>query len=166
MSNISQSSTIKFYRTAGKYGPFSNFSDHAVTFGGIGYPTAEHAFQAQKVTNNALRKKFAAAPTPKEAKEMGRNVTLRSDWESVKFDIMVAILTAKVEQHPAIADLLLSTGNSAIAEDSSTDYVWGIGKDGSGTNLLGKAWMKVRSNLVPREVIGQIIKDVIDNATT
>lgn len=127
---------IKLNRADSPYGPLSNSSAHPVTFGGISYPTAEHAFQAQKVMSNGLRKKIAACATPSEAKQVGQAVALRSDWEDVKFGIMVGILSAKIAQHPVIATLLLATDDSVLAEDSSAD-----------ADLVGRAWEEIRASL-------------------
>lgn len=54
------------------------------------------------------------------------------------------ILRAKLAQHPEAQDALCDSGHEDIVEDSPTDYFWGEGADGSGQNMLGKLWMKVR----------------------
>lgn len=62
-----------------------------------------------------------------------------------KVDIMEKILRTKLAQHPEAVDALEQSGNEEIVEDSPTDYFWGEGTDGSGQNMLGKLWMKIRT---------------------
>lgn len=128
--------SVRSDRANGPAGALSNSSAHPVTFGGISYPTAGHAFQAQKVMSNGLRKKIAACATPSEAKQVGQAVALRSDWEDVKFSIMVGILAAKIAQHPSIATALLATGDSPLVDNSSED-----------SDLVGRAWIEIRASL-------------------
>ena len=48
---------------------------------------------------------------------------------------------------PNFRDLLLITGDANIHEDSPRDYYWGVGKDHSGKNMLGKLLMEIRSQI-------------------
>ena len=50
----------------------SNFTKASVVLDGVVYPTSEHAFQAQKTTDAAVRARIASAKTAKEAKAIGR----------------------------------------------------------------------------------------------
>jgi len=61
-----------------------------------------------------------------------------------KVAVVEEILRAKVVQHPEAQEALRKSGNEDIVEDSPTDYFWGEGADGSGQNMLGKIWMKLR----------------------
>lgn len=80
---------------------------------------------------------------------MGRNreLPLRVDWEQVKDDIMRKAVLAKFTQNKEIKNVLLSTGKETIVENTSNDYYWGCGKDGSGKNMLGIILMEVREKL-------------------
>lgn len=44
----------------------------------------------------------------------------------------------KFKTHTDIRNILLSTGNAEIVENSPIDFYWGCGADGSGKNMLGK----------------------------
>jgi hypothetical protein len=127
---------------------FSNFADSPITIDDIKYPTVEHAFQAHKTISPTLRVEMAQMPTPGKAKRAGRRVSLRPDWEEVKYDVMVVCLREKfkIELYKKI---LLCTQDVEIIEDAAqwNDTEWGIGKDGKGKNLLGKALMQVRKEL-------------------
>ncbi|MCW3060810.1 MAG: hypothetical protein JWQ02_2631, partial [Capsulimonas sp.] len=53
----------------------------------------------------------------------------------------------KFETHSELREMLLSTGDEEIVENAPGDYYWGIGKDGSGKNMLGKILEEVRAKL-------------------
>jgi ribA/ribD-fused uncharacterized protein len=72
---------------------------------------------------------------------------LRKDWEKVKEDIMRRGVLRKFETHGDIREILLSTEDEEIVENSPSDYYWGCGKDGSGKNRLGVILMEVREEL-------------------
>jgi len=138
---------IKFWRTTGEFGCFSNFSNHPFEVDGVRYKTSEHFYQAAKAINDKDRQKILSAKTPKECKKIANSIERRDDWENVKFDIMLKALRAKVASYEFMGPKLLATGNEEIAEDSPYDAEWGLGKDGKGKNLLGKAWMEIRNEL-------------------
>ena len=56
-------------------------------------------------------------------------------------------LRAKFQMHADIRALLLDTGTEPIIEETTTDYYWGCGTDGSGRNRLGQLLMEVREEL-------------------
>jgi len=141
--------SILFYSTRDRYGAFSNFSKHGVELDGLWWKTTEHYFQAQKFTDETYKEKIRNAPDPKTAATLGRsrNVKLRDDWEQVKDDVMRKAVRKKFETHEPLRDLLISTGDEEIVEDSPGDYYWGCGKDRTGKNMLGKILMEVRELL-------------------
>ena len=53
-------------------------------------------------------------------------------------------LRLKFTQHPALLELLLSTGTKKIVEHTVNDSYWGDGGDGSGKNRLGAILMELR----------------------
>ena len=89
------------------------------------------------------------ARTPLRTAELGRDSSkpLRRDWERVKDDVMRRAVTTKVLAHVDIRELLLSTGDEEIVEDTTTDHYWGRGRTGNGRNMLGKILMRTRSRL-------------------
>lgn len=140
---------IKFYKLKEPYGCFSNFSRHAILLDGRTWPTTEHYFQAQKYIGTPRYDQIANAATPRIAADLGRDrgIPKRADWEQVKDEVMLKCVREKVLQHLYIKELLLSTGDAEIIEDSPIDWYWGCGKDGTGRNQLGKTLMQVRSEL-------------------
>jgi len=138
---------IEFWRTTGEYGFMSNFSKHPITVDGRRYETTEHYYQAMKATNDVDHESVRLAKGPKASKTLARQILLRPDWENVKYEIMKDALRAKAQQYEFIIPALENSGTEELAENSPYDYIWGTGKDGTGQNLLGKAWMEIRNEL-------------------
>jgi N-glycosidase YbiA len=136
---------INFYTP--KFYVFNNFSAHAIEFRGKLYPTCEHAYQAAKCTDPAGQEAIRNARSPLQAKRLA-NETYKGardpDWSNKKVAVVEEILRAKLAQHPEAQEALKESGDEDIVEDSPTDYFWGQGADGSGHNILGKLWMKIR----------------------
>lgn len=140
---------IYFYSTQGDYGCFSNFSYQGFELDGLYWITSEHYFQAQKFVGTPHVEEIRLVKTPKAAAKMGRERSrpLRPDWEQVKEFVMQKAVLRKFETHSEIREILLSTGQEEIVENSPIDYYWGCGKDGSGKNRLGYILMAVREIL-------------------
>ena len=140
---------IYFYKINDEYGCFSNFAHYGFELDGKWWMTSEHYFQAQKFCGTEYEEIIRLLDNPMKAAEMGRNreLPLRADWEQVKDDIMRKAVLAKFTQNKEIKNVLLSTGKETIVENTSNDYYWGCGKDGSGKNMLGIILMEVREKL-------------------
>lgn len=133
---------------------FSNFAATEIVYDDVTYPTSEHAYQALKFreTNPDIFRTILSAPSPHEAKKIAARARKYQDpeWESKKLEVMEALLREKLKRHSYVAKKLLQTSGHSIYEDSPYDGYWGIGKDGSGKNNLGKLWMKLRAELADR----------------
>ncbi len=130
----------------GKYAFLSNYYNSPITHDGITYPTNEHFFQAMKTLKIDERLAIAAAETPGQSKRMGRSVTLRSDWETIKSYYMELGLRLKF-QNPDLAAKLIATGDEELIEGNTWgDRIWGV-CNGEGENRLGKLLMKIRDEL-------------------
>ena len=141
--------TINFYHLRDAYGAFSNFSAHPIFLKETIWRTAEHYFQAQKFAGTHHEESIRLASSPMIAARMGRDRAkpLRSDWESVKEEIMREALRAKFTQHEDLRELLLETGEAALVEHTKNDRYWGDGGDGTGLNRLGNLLMELRTAL-------------------
>lgn len=142
---------------------FSQWWPAAFTIDAITYPTTEHWMMAGKARlfgdeETALR--IAAAGSPRQAKEFGRQVAgfVPADWDREKRRIVTEGNLAKFSQNGALGDFLLATGDKVLVEASPVDSIWGIGlaadhedaRDPSkwrGDNLLGFVLMDVRDRL-------------------
>ncbi len=145
--------TMRFHtnRDDGIYGFFgdhrflSNFHMVDISYGGMTFPSTENAYQAVKSLDPIVRQKFVAI-RPVEAKRLGMTVKLRSDWESVKEEIMYDLNKAKFRV-PYLKELLLATGDKYLEETNNwSDTFWGV-CNGKGENKLGRILMKIRKEL-------------------
>jgi ribA/ribD-fused uncharacterized protein len=148
--------------SAGK-GSLSQWWPSLFTVDGVAYASAEHWMMARKAVlfgDAESLPKILAAPTPAEAKALGRLVRGFDDarWKAECFEIVVAGNVHKFGQDPALRDFLLGTANRVLVEASPRDVVWGIGlgaaneratdpRQWRGRNLLGFALMEARSRL-------------------
>lgn len=144
---------IYFYSTKEEpYGCFSNFAAYPFELDGVTWPTSEHYFQAQKFAGTPHVEELRAVASPMVVARMGRNrsLPLRPDWNEVKDDVMRRAVLRKFETHPSIREILLSTGDEELIEQTTDDYYWGCGTKGTGKNMLGQILMEVRDMLRAR----------------
>ena len=127
-----------------------------MTFMGFDVPTAEYAYQMMKTTDLNDRAWIALQPTAYKAKQAGspkgiggRKITLRPDWENVKYSIMEQVVRAKFFQHAGLAKMLLMTGTARLVElNWWGDDIWGWSrKKGGGSNHLGHILETIRDEL-------------------
>ena len=140
---------IYFYKINDEYGCFSNFAHYDFELDGKRWMTSEHYFQAQKFCGTEYEEMIRLLDNPMKAAEMGRNrnLPLREDWEHVKDDIMRKAVYAKFSQNIELKNILLNTDSEYIVENTSNDYYWGCGTNGSGKNMLGIILMEIRDKL-------------------
>jgi len=161
MNNI-----IFFWKSEGKYGFLSNWSDHPIKDeDGIYYHTVEHYMMYKKaMLMNDIESAQAILFSlhPYLAKTIGRDVKNfdQRKWDNNKCSIVLKGITLKVAQHPQLKQLLIHTNGKTLAEASPYDKVWGIGMTKvdirstnpnlwTGKNLLGKLWMELRHQITP-----------------
>jgi ribA/ribD-fused uncharacterized protein len=134
----------------------SNYSAHMVEYGGVVYPTAEHAYQCQRYTNEVLRKEIRETRSPVKAWEVSQKYKKEQliDFNERKVLVMKEILRAKLEQHADIQKILVDSGTYKIVKHITTgppaDGFWDDGDDGLGQNEIGKIWMELRTELAHR----------------
>ncbi len=142
---------------------FSQWYPSSFIVDDVEYKTAEHWMMAQKAllfSDVATCKEIISCTKPGEAKALGRLIENFSDdiWNEHRHKIVLQGNLHKFDQHPALKDFLLSTGDRILVEASPVDPVWGIGMSADdpeinyvykwkGLNLLGFALMEVRNNL-------------------
>ena len=152
---------IRFYRANEKpYGAFSNLYKCPVEFEGTVFPTSEHAYQAGKARKPAVRQWILSAPTPALAAMAAHGLYVWDvvpDWAQTKFQRMRAVLRAKFDQHPALRELLLSTGTARLVEagtvNNAVNRLWGE-VDGKGENMLGVMLMELRTAYAKEQSAG------------
>ena len=135
----------------GKYRPLSNFWYASVVLDGVVYPTVEHAYQAAKTLNPEERAYILTVHSPIGAKEAGRKVTLRENWDMIRVNVMYNLVLQKFQRHPDLKELLLSTDGKEIQEGNNWgDSFWGVcpPKSGLGMNTLGRILMDIRDEML------------------
>lgn len=146
-----------FHNLDGSPSPLSNFYQLRLTAeDGIDYPSVEHAYQAAKTNDTALRLEIARLASPGRAKRAGRQLQLRPDWEAVKLGMMRDLLRRKFDARtdPVMVRYLLRTGDSELIDGNPWgDRYWGV-YQGQGENWLGFLLMGVRAELRARQLTG------------
>jgi ribA/ribD-fused uncharacterized protein len=103
---------------------------------------------------------IAASKSPGDAKRLGRGIQSFDQglWDTLVLRVAYEVVLQKFAQLHDLQQLLLSTGDRAIAEMTSDDSIWGTGvnigseeaTDASkwlGSNILGWALMEARATL-------------------
>lgn len=122
----------------------SNFYEQRLWFKGYWFESAEAAYQSQKDPSRV--KEFTHLP-PQDAKNLGRKVNIREDWEEVKETIMEVIVREKFQQNKYLAEKLIAIGDKTLVEGNYwKDTYWGVCEN-VGQNKLGKILMKIRKEL-------------------
>jgi ribA/ribD-fused uncharacterized protein len=126
------------------------------------FATGEHAFAAMKAVRRDEFKRIQKSRSPGEAKALGQACKLRPDWESVKYDVMLAVLREKFTLDRVEGRVLLSTGDALLIEGTYwEDMVWGVALFNDrnplmapGRNWLGTMLMARRAELKAERLFG------------
>lgn len=129
----------------------SNFFLSPIWWAGQRWATVEHLFQGLKTLDRAERAAIHCAATPAIAKKLGRQVTLRPDWDLVRHSCMELAVEAKFFQNDTLGQLLLDTNDRILIEGNWWgDIIWGVDlkqPQPEGFNRLGALLMQTRSKL-------------------
>ncbi|QDH46926.1 putative NADAR family protein [Aeromonas phage LAh_9] len=134
----------------GKFGFLSNFHDCKIIMDELTFESAEAAFQGLKDPERLHEFQWVSAS---ESKKLGRKVSLRSDWDEVKDDIMRKVLRLKFYQNTDLLRKLKDTGSCVLIEGNTWhDNYWGICtcdkcEKIQGKNVLGKLLMELRNEV-------------------
>lgn len=161
-------------RFRGDYEFLFNFYPVTVLYVGVPYPSVEHAYQAAKTMDLAARDRIRRCRRPSQAKQLGRIVKLRPDWEKIERSIMRELLVKKFDDktYPMLAHELKATAPRQWIEGNTWgDRYWGTtqvfadidsafplvaedllwegaeGRHWKGDNWLGRLLMEVRGTL-------------------
>jgi ribA/ribD-fused uncharacterized protein len=145
--------TIKFYKSVEPYGYLNNFRKAPMFIYCNWYKNVEAAYQSRKTNDPDEQKAIRLTPHPGTARDLGQNVTMRPDWDNIKYQVMAECVLAKFVQHRDLRERLLSTGQEHLIEDSPVDSWWGCGADGKGKNNLGRILMATRALLVGEDEV-------------
>lgn len=146
------SKTICCFR--GEYKFLSNFYKTNFKYKNLTFMTSEHAYQWEKAKNNNYKEKIYKANSPREAKNISKEVVMIDNWNTLKYNLMYGILKCKFK-NLELKKKLLDTENKELIEGNYWhDNIWGeccckgcLKKDKSNINNLGKILMKIRKEL-------------------
>ena len=133
---------------SGEYDFLSNFHPNQPD----SHVTVEHLFQAEKATGQSDYDFIMSSETPSLAKKRGRMITLRKDWESVKYELMYKCLVRKFK-NADMRERIIFTGCAYLEEGNSWhDNEWGACScercfNLSKRNMLGLLLMRVRRDI-------------------
>lgn len=131
----------------GKYAFLSNFYPvpGGIKAGKHIFLSVEHAYQALKCPKELRDERWNKYLncTAAQAKKLGKQLPLREDWSTIKYNLMLELCSLKFNE-PSLAKLLLSTGDEELIEGNWWgDTYWGVCR-GQGQNMLGKILMSIR----------------------
>lgn len=149
---------IEFYKEFGPLGYLANYSNHSFNKNGVFYKTVEHYYQSEKFADEKIKKEILNAKTPKIASNIGRdrNNPRKDNFKNIKLDVMYEGILEKFRQNREIACKLIETRNQEIIEATIDEYYWGIGKNKTGQNNIGKILVRVREQ-IKKEILTSII---------
>ena len=148
---------IGFFKPGDLYGEFSNWYLCDFSYKGQDFISSEQALMWRKAKmfgDENIAEKILQTTNQGQIKKLGRQVKNYDDkkWAEARYDIMVEILHEKFSQNKELEATLLSTVGMELCEASPYDSIWGIGSASTdcinGQNLLGKALMQVRKNIL------------------
>jgi ribA/ribD-fused uncharacterized protein len=145
----------------GEFDFLSNFHASEVQLGRFTCPTVEHAFQAAKTWDLEERTRIVEALTPGKAKRLGRECTIRKDWDEIvsgrptKEWVMIYLLRQKFYRHPELSHQLAMTLPRPLIEGNNWhDTYWGVcsgqcrsSHEPHGRNRLGALLEQVRAEI-------------------
>src|SRR5581483_4046946 len=110
----------------GEYRWLSNFWPCFIRGRDLVYPSVEHSYQAAKCVRLEDRQRFTTG-TAAQAKQAGRGVQVRPDWDLVKKNVMLTALRLKFTLGSELAAKLLATGDTVLVEGNTWgDTYWGV----------------------------------------
>ncbi|MCY9865011.1 NADAR family protein [Vibrio coralliirubri] len=142
---------------------FSQWHPSPFTVRGYAFKTAEHYmmfYKAKYFGDHQKAQEALEAPTPKQAKAIGKLVTpfIKSVWDTQALVAVKQASLAKFRQNKTLRAELLRHAGKTFVEASSTDCLWGVGlaendprildpKNWRGKNQLGVILTEVAKEL-------------------
>ncbi|GGT57506.1 hypothetical protein GCM10010271_71410 [Streptomyces kurssanovii] len=117
-----------------------------IVVGEVSYPSVAHAYWALSVADPEVRTAIATAETHAAARKSATAAAQREGWQHARTAVMAALLRAKYDQHPDLAEILLTTNDSTVIYDDADSGFWGDNA-GRGRNWAGRLLELVRSEL-------------------
>jgi ribA/ribD-fused uncharacterized protein len=127
----------------------SNFYECIITYKGLTYFSSEAAYQAAKCYYAKDRSKFTELSAA-NAKKLGKEITIVSNWDIIKYYVMYEILLEKFKNYELKEKLLKTNTLELIEGNTWHDNDWGDCYCSKcqgiiGNNHLGKLLMYIRN---------------------
>lgn len=144
---------IAFRKTNERFGGLSNMAPNfPIVVNHVRFWTSEALYQCCRFPDEPnVQRIIASQRSPMTAKMKSKKYRerTRTDWDSIKVRAMKWSLRVKLAQnHNTFGQLLLSTGDKPIVEESAKDQFWGAkvqDRDSlAGINVLGRLLMELR----------------------
>jgi len=116
----------------GPYKCLGNSYSATILVEGITYPSVEHAFQAAKVSDRAIKFQISKASLS-EVRNLLEDIWVRPNWNDVKYATLHQLVKLKFESNKELAKVLMGTGTKLLGGKTEAE--------------LGSILMKVRSEL-------------------
>jgi ribA/ribD-fused uncharacterized protein len=111
------------------------------------FVSSEHAYQYYKTLDPIWRNQILNARTAGQAKKLSQKCPMRSDWDTIKLEVMKTVVWEKFNQNSHLKQQLLLTGDEYLEETNNWgDTFWGV-CNGVGENWLGRILMDTRERL-------------------
>lgn len=161
--NENEDNTIPFRKIDEQNGWLGNMSRHPLRAprapGGTLYPTAEHYFQCERFSDQAIRQAILSQNSPMTCKMIAKrhkaHMTIQPRTPA-DLDLMRRTIRLKLENHPTLRDQLLALPEDGIIIEDATARkgtsagFWGMRLENgiwTGQNWLGRLWMELRLEL-------------------
>lgn len=161
-----------FRKTAEAFGGLSNMAPgYPVRTNGVRIFTVEALYQACRFPHLPdVQQLIIGQHSPMTAKMVSKpyRKDSRPDWDRVRVKVMRWCLRVKLSQHwQKFSQLLLSTGQLSIVEDSRKDDFWGALPNENGTlvgrNVLGRLLMELREEIKQGDGLRRVEPPAIEN---
>ncbi len=116
------------------------------------YDSAEAAYQHFKALDHGchnIAQDILDAENANDVKTLSHRITTNREWPKKKIEVMMQVLTAKLEQCEPFRNRLAKTGTMGLIEDTPHEF-WGRGSLGKGDNMMGVLLMKLREKIIAR----------------
>jgi predicted NAD-dependent protein-ADP-ribosyltransferase YbiA (DUF1768 family) len=114
-----------------------------IVVGGITFPTLEHAYQAAKTKDRAIKQQIADTDSVREARKIGRSCPMADDFD--RQSVMERLQRLKFSDKE-LGLQLAKTGSAEIIMEGYNNF-WGTGDDDNGQNVQGEILETIRSEL-------------------
>jgi predicted NAD-dependent protein-ADP-ribosyltransferase YbiA (DUF1768 family) len=106
--------------------------------GSVSYPTVVRAYWALATADLAFSEQIRVACRPCDAEKIAGQAAVRADWPLMRLAVMARLLRGQFAQHPALAEVLLATGDGRI-EYASVGSLYRNAERSLGRNWTGTA---------------------------